>query len=267
MKRQLWLVLFLVGFVGCAQFPKNETSSARVPANVEELDIAAAPAPANISYVTLQEKGGQNNAALENCGGHATLKRDSNKLMLLIRDANCGSYSTKNGIERRLDGSGNNGRSIDLLVQEVPGTTQEFTVGSGAFFDKGTGNADRIFVTIPSASTFQKLDTRNVWGETQTIRTPNCHAEVYAKIDNNSKQLNIVVKHSDCSMFDILSNEGVSLRYDAQPLQYSSNIGYNASFTLPKAVYNDNYGYNGVMIRFYSPGRQDDRILVQFNVR
>jgi len=224
---------------------------------------------AKISTLTLQEKGGKNNDDLENCGGHATLVRENGNLHLLIRDSNCGSYSLSDGIERRLDGKGNDKRSKTLKVNEIPGTTQEFTVAGGKYYSSHfrEGSADRIHVIIPSPPP-QKLtlDLRNFTGTALDQWMPGCTGYIRAAIQNN--KVNVVISDTNCGLFDILSNEGASLDYDHKPIPYNPKTEkYGGGFQLPKVVYDRNLGYNGVQVRVYNAGGADVRALIQFNVR
>jgi len=260
----MFLVLLAVA-TGCAQTGKIE--NARIPANADEIFVEEV-VTTNISVLNLRENGGSNNGPLVNCGGHATVLREGTNLKLKIRDSNCGSYNVNGSDESRLTGEGNNGRGLDYNLKQTPGSTQEVTVGSKKFFDTNgrDGNADRVRVYIAAAPAANRvtLDLRNWTGESKEYRLPNCNGSIRASIENN--KVNIKISDTNCGLFDILSNEGSSLSYDAKSIP-SSSYRYGGSFTLPTKVYAGNYGYNGVMVRIYNRGGNDDRVLIKFGVR
>ena len=274
MKLSNYLIpLLALGFAGCAHSSKNE-NFARTPANDDDIFVSPDlmgfdPSPDNVeqdrmgvSHTVLQERGGRSSAPLERCHGKATLGRENGQLMLHITGAGCSNVITKYGIQK-LRGKGNTNRSIDVAFDSSPGWHQ-VTIGSIEFVNKqGTsGNGDNFYVYIPTQAVSLNLNSSGV---TRDYHLPNCNGAIRAKISQGV--VNLIVAQSTCAYFDIVANDGSTIKYDARPFPAQSR-GYGGSFAIPARFYRvDGNGNNYVQIRLYTPYFYEDRVAVSFHAQ
>jgi hypothetical protein len=92
------------------------------------------------------------------------------------------------------------------------------------------------------------------------VRLPNCGGEATFKVENGQANLKLS-RIQNCSNFDIVGNDGVSLQYDNKKIGQEGNR--SGSFTLPRRFID--LGVNGVKVIVRSnSGKTKDELKLVF---
>lgn len=251
------LVLLGLASTACSNFKTATPVVANSETEVQsEADRTIAQSREGVSLSRIKE--GQT-IKLERCGGTAKLTRVQGVLTLQVRNATCSNLKTQKGTWK-LNGTAQGERSINVTFDEsVPGDRMVL-VGSNAYIESrgADGNGDYMTVKIEP-----KMVTLNLTQQAQTkeIKLENCNGAIQASIANGRVTINVA--NSGCSKFDILSNSGDSVRYDAKTIPEAANEGgFSGNYTIPNKFYDR--GLNGIVIRLVAPRLTEEKILVKF---
>lgn len=251
-------VLALAGFtaVACSHFKGQQPQGEQVAATETNVDRTIAQAGEGVSLSRISE--GQS-IKLPRCGGTAKLTRVNGELTLQVRNATCSNVKTAKG-QWKLQGTEHGQRFINVkFTEDVPGD-RFVLIGSNAYIDSrgADGNGDYITVRIaPKRVTLNLTET----AQTKEINLEHCNGSIKASIANGS--VNITVKNSGCSKFDIVSATGARVEYDTKSIPEVANEGgYTGNYTIPNRLYDR--GLNGIVIRLSAPRLTEEQILVKF---
>ncbi|MGZ3772547.1 MAG: hypothetical protein ACXVCY_10985 [Pseudobdellovibrionaceae bacterium] len=256
------LVLIALGLAACAH---KETATTALNndnnsmATQEHESFRLPAASQGVDLYTMNEDG-LKTINFDRCKGVARLVRDNGALVLQIRDSNCANVVTEFG-EWKLNGEGNDGRYIDVTLKEETERTAKIIVASNKYISShgDEGNADVFFIKIKPKAQMTTLNL-NWSSSTGEANLKRCHGTVRAKISNG--QLNVIFSDLElCNLFDILSNEGSSVGYDAKEIQKSRD-GFSGSFTIPKKFVQ--VGANAVIVQVYSRYGASEKVKLLF---
>lgn len=249
------LAALLVASTACSNFKSTEKVADMAQ---PEADRSVAQIQGEgISFRTVSE--GQT-INLSRCGGSAKLTRVEGALTLQIRGATCSNVRTSKGTWK-LNGNGQNDRSINVKFDDSTPGQRMVLIGSNAYISSNgsDGNGDYITVKIPAKRVTLNL-TKSV--ETKEYKMENCNGSVSAAISNG--KVTIDISNSGCSKFDILSSSGDNVKYPVKDIPFVSlEAGYSGNYTIPNKFYDR--GLNGIVIRLVSPRLTEEQILVKFN--
>ncbi len=199
-------------------------------------------------------------AQLRLCGGRdgsARMVRSNGQLFIVASGLECSYFKTNfSQVAEPMQGSRGNFHLSIPVNENVPGI-HTLTIGSENYFKhpKPGSEADIIeFYVAP------KLVVLDLIGGNGALTAPHqlgaCGGRVFA--EREGARVFLIIEGTSCNKFDILAEDGMSLNYDAQPI----NNG-RAAFEIPRLM----IGKNAVELRIYrkhadQPG---DKILLRFN--